>query len=208
VNAQPLAVENAADEFGELLRAARSGSLKARGELLMGYRLYLLRIADRELGGPLRAKACALDMVQETFQDAHRDFDQFEGETAEELRGWLRRILRHNLSNFVRRYQATGKRRLASEVPMTREYVDGRLTPFFVPEETVPRSVLRAERVAAVRQALERLPEKDRQVVRWRCDEDRSFAEIGRLLCGSEDAARMRFNRAVQRLRGDLAPLC
>jgi RNA polymerase sigma-70 factor (ECF subfamily) len=202
------ATVEATDRCSALLAAARAGSLEARGRLLMSFHLYLLRIADRELGGPLRAKACAGDMVQDTFQEAHRDFGGFQGDTEHELRAWLRRILRHNLANFVRRFLATGKRSLAAEVPLTPEFVNGRRR-FLAGEESAPSgSVVRAEREAVVRQALERLPEKDRQVVRWRCHEDRSFAEIGRLLCGSEDAARMRFHRALERLRGDLAPLC
>ena len=56
------------------------------------FRHYLLRIAEQELDPDLRAKGGASDLVQLTFLEAQRDFARFHGDTAAELRAWLRRL--------------------------------------------------------------------------------------------------------------------
>lgn len=56
----------------------------------------------------------------------------------------------------------------------------------------------------SIRRALERLPEAQRRVVVLKLFEGRPFAEIGRLLGTTEAASRMRFSRALERLRDEL----
>src|SRR5262249_54728266 len=106
--------ESAADGAGWLARA-RAGDRDALGRVLEVCRRYLLLIADRQLDADLRAKGGASDLVQETFLEAQRDFAQFAGNSEEELRAWLRRMLLNNLGNFTRRYRATGKRAVGRE---------------------------------------------------------------------------------------------
>src|SRR6185312_1038508 len=96
------------------LRAARGGSGEALGRLLEACRTYLLAIARQELRAPLLAKLDAADLVQETFIEATRDFAHFRGETASQLLGWLRGILRHNLTDLTR-YFDTACRCLSHE---------------------------------------------------------------------------------------------
>ena len=60
---------------------------------LEAHRPYLLALANQELQPALRAKEAASDMVQETIILALRDFEQFRGDGAAEMVGWLRRIL-------------------------------------------------------------------------------------------------------------------
>src|SRR5262249_58653458 len=95
-------------EMGELaqwLSAARAGSREALGQALDACRQYLLIVARRELDPELQAKGSASDLGQETFLEAHRDFGQFQGGSADELRAWLRQLLLHNLANFARSYR-------------------------------------------------------------------------------------------------------
>ncbi len=56
----------------------------------------------------------------------------------------------------------------------------------------------------SIRRALERLPEAQRRVVVLKLFEGRRFAEIARLLGTTEAASRMRFSRALERLRDEL----
>jgi RNA polymerase sigma factor (sigma-70 family) len=58
--------------------------------------------------------------------------------------------------------------------------------------------------VASLRAAFERLPASQRDVVVLKLLRGASFAEVGRLLGTSEEAARMRFSRALRSLRADL----
>lgn len=57
---------------------------------------------------------------------------------------------------------------------------------------------------SAIRRALERLPEGQRQAVALKLLRGARFAEIGKLLGISEDAAKMRFVRALEALRAEL----
>src|SRR6516225_2661748 len=100
------------------LAEARAGSREALGQVLETFRGYLLLIADRELEPELRAKGGASDLVQETFLEAQRDFSRFHGNSAEELRAWLRRLLLNNVANFTRQYRERAKREVGREIPL------------------------------------------------------------------------------------------
>ena len=99
----------------ELLRLARQDQPDAMGMLLERYRSYLRLLARLNIYRRLQAKVDASDMVQETFLEAHRHFDQFRGTTEAELLGWLRQILASRLAMLVRRYYATQQRNLQLE---------------------------------------------------------------------------------------------
>src|SRR5437016_2620511 len=100
------------DDADRLLADARAGSPGALGAALEAYRDYLLGIADREIAPALKAKGGASDIVQETFLEAQRDFAGFRGDTDDDLRAWLRRLLLNNVANLARAYRRTDKRRL------------------------------------------------------------------------------------------------
>src|SRR5687767_14806787 len=93
------------DECSRLLTEARAGSTAALGELLEHHRAYLLKVAREHITPKLYPKVDASDLVQETFLDAHRDFDRFHGEGEAELRAWLRRLVLNNAANFFRRFR-------------------------------------------------------------------------------------------------------
>jgi hypothetical protein len=80
-------------EPGLLLSMARKGNAQAMGQLFELYRQYLKLLAQIEINGPLRAKIDPSDVVQETFLEAHRDFNKFRGMSERELMAWLRQIL-------------------------------------------------------------------------------------------------------------------
>jgi RNA polymerase sigma-70 factor (ECF subfamily) len=187
-----------------LLSAARAGSPEALGQALEVYRNYLLLVAERELDSGLRAKAGASDLVQETFLEAQRDFPQFRGASEEELRAWLRRLLLNNVANFTRRYHV-GKRQVGREQPLEPSSWSG--TPGGALPADMPSpsgDAVEREQAEEVRRALERLPEKDRQMLRWRYEEQRSFEEIGRLLGCTPRTAQKAWARALRRLRQEL----
>src|SRR5215469_16577252 len=90
-----------------LLLAARAGDREARGQLLELYRAYLTLLARLEIDRRLQGKVDPSDLVQETFLEAYRDFEQFRGSTEKEFLSWLRQVLLSNLANLVRHYLGT-----------------------------------------------------------------------------------------------------
>jgi RNA polymerase sigma-70 factor (ECF subfamily) len=192
-------------EVTRWLAAARGGSLEALGQVLEACRSYLLRIASRRLSAELRSKGSASDLVQQTFLDAQRFFDRFQGESEKELLAWLRQILLHNLAHFQRRYRSTGKRDLGREAPLAGETSSADGGADLATQTPSPSEQMVArEEAEAVRRALERLPEEHRQVLAWRHQEQLTFEEIGRRLGRSTSTARDLWVRAVERLNDEL----
>jgi RNA polymerase sigma-70 factor, ECF subfamily len=190
------------DDESRLLAAAHGGSREALGRALEGCRRYLLAIAERQLDPELRSKGGASDLVQETFLEAQRNFARFQGSSPDELRAWLRQVLLCNVGTFTRRYRYTTKRSVGREVALAAEDSSADVGPDLAGSTLTPSGVaIENEQTAALRRALERLPEDYRRVVVLRFEENRSFEEIGRLTDRSAEAARKIWSRAVERLR-------
>jgi RNA polymerase sigma-70 factor (ECF subfamily) len=185
------------------LPAAQAGSQEALGQMLDACRRYLLFIAGQELDPGLQGKGGASDLVQETLLEAFRDFANFQGESEQELRGWLRRLLLNNVVNFGRRYRDTAKRQAGIEVPIGDPSSD--LAETLIGGDSTPSAHAMAhEQTRAVEQALERLPDDYRQVISLRLQDDLPFEEIGRQMNRSTNAAEKLWLRAIERLRQEL----
>ena len=180
------------------------------GRLLEGYREYLLVIARDGLGPELRTKVGASDLVQETFLQAQRHLEQFRGHTHAELAAWLRAILESRLAKARRKYRDTEKRDVGREVSIDapRDQVLGLTAALAGPAEESPSShAVRREEAQALERALSRLPVHYRQILQWRHQDSRPFAEIAVLLACSPDAARQLWARAMQKLRREFDDL-
>jgi RNA polymerase sigma-70 factor (ECF subfamily) len=159
------------------LTEARHGSRDALGKALEFCRRYLLRVAYLQMNRDLQAKGDASDLVQETFLDAQRSFDRFQGDSEPELRAWLCQLLHYRVAKFRRKYLTTSKRQLARETALTAASQRACSTA----EDTSPGARLMAdEQAQRLLQALECLPDDYRQAISMRYAEQCSFEEIGR----------------------------
>jgi RNA polymerase sigma-70 factor (ECF subfamily) len=184
--------------------AAKQGSREAIGEVLEACRLYLLLVATQHLAPELRGKDGVSDLVQETFLEAHRDFGQFQGKSEEELLGWLRGILLHNVADLGRRYRDSEMRQVAREVALA-DFPRGALQEGLVaPTQTPSAQAVAREEDAEMQRALEQLPEQYRQVIVLHHRERLPFEEVGRRLGRSAEAARKLWARAVEKLQRNL----
>jgi RNA polymerase sigma-70 factor (ECF subfamily) len=190
---------------GRWLQQARAGSREAIGLALEACRAYLLAVANRQVDAGLRAKGGASDLVQETFLEAQRDFDRFQGTTDAELRAWLCRLLVNNAANFVRHYRGTDKRQVGREQALQRPGDTSLLGPALpAPTPTPSAEMIDLEEAEAVERAMARLPEDYRRVIVLRNRENRSFEEIARELGRSENAVCKLWLRAIERLQAEL----
>lgn len=185
------------------LEAARAGSSDAIGKLLENCRRYLLLVANSSLGSGLQGKVGASDLVQDTFLEAQRIFDRFTGRNEEELLRWLTRILENKLGNTLKRYVGSEKRDVSRELPL---HAAGSDNPSrAIPEPGMfdpPSGDLRLfEEFSRVRSAIARLSPEYQRVIELRIGRELPFAEIGRLMNRSTDAARKLFARAVDESR-------
>ena len=193
-------------DLARLLAEARTGSPAALGRALEACRAYLLTVAGQELDPALSAKAGASDLVQQTFLEAQRDFDQFQGTTEQDLLHWLRRVLLNNVANFARAYRSTGKRDVGREIELEggRSSADWRSA--LAGDAASPSGVvMHQEQLQALEQAIARLPEDYRRIIEYRYRQERSFDEIAQLMNCSANAACKLWSRAVERLEKELA---
>ena len=188
-------------EIERWISDARHGSRSSLGHLLEACRPYLLLMANEELSPKLLAKAGASDLVQESFLEAQRDFERFQGTSEPELLAWLRRILLNNIATFGRLFRETGKRQLDREVALSDTALDQLLLALVDRGESPSSVVAGRERDGVLKQCLGRLPEQYRQVIRWRNYDRCSFEEIGDRMGRSAEAARKLWARAIEHLQ-------
>jgi RNA polymerase sigma-70 factor (ECF subfamily) len=185
-----------------LLADARAGSPEALGYALEACRRYLLLVAERELGGDLRAKAGASDLVQDTFLEAQREFARFRGRSRGELRIWLRRILLNNVGNFTRQYRETAKRAVTREIGLSAFGSQSGAGGDLAGSTASPsRRIVAHEEAEALRAAVERLPDDYRRVIELRYYRQLAFEQIGEEMGRSPEAARKLWVRALDCLR-------
>lgn len=173
------------DDAALLRRYAETGSNSAFTELVRRYIDLVYRAALRRTDGDTHR---AEDIAQHVFAALARDARKLARHTV--LAGWLHTATRNAALNLV----MSEKRRQA------RELAARALAP------AAADAPLEWDRIRSVLDAaIDELSESDRTVVVLRYLEQRPFAEIGATLGLSEDAARVRTSRALDKLRDLLA---
>src|SRR5262249_46199479 len=192
-------------DMEQLIREARSGCRTALGHLLEAFRLLLLSEANQQLPDDLRSKGGASDLVQDTFTEALRDFTQFQGTNEPQLKRWLLAILGNNLANVRRKYYDTAKSQISREVPLDHPMSwDGPVAGMTDDTPSPSQLASQREEEELLRQALVRLAEEDRQVIHFRHNLQWDFVTIGVRMGISEEAARKRFTRAIEKLQRNI----
>ena len=190
-----------ADEFSGWIAAARAGDQAALDQLARHVRGYLLLVANRELSPSLQRKIGPSDLVQETFVQLQKNLVQFRGSSEQELLAWVRRILINGIHDIHRRYRAD-MRDAAREQPLGGDSIEGLLPTDPASDTLFPDdAVIARETIETLHQAIQRLPDEYREVLRLRTWDRLSFAVVGTRMNRTADAARMLWNRAVQRLQ-------
>jgi len=166
---------------------AREGSEADFVELVGRHLNLVYGAALRQAAG---STALAEDITQAVFTELARKAATLKRHPA--LSGWLYTCVRHTASN----YRRSERRRQQREqtVCMMSEH------------ETPDRANLLWDELKPVLDdALHSLADKDRTAVVLRFLQERSFREVGEALGLAENAARMRVDRALEKLRGLLA---
>jgi RNA polymerase sigma-70 factor (ECF subfamily) len=189
-----------------LLEEARRGRRESLGMLLESYRNYLTVLARAQIDARLRARANPSDLVQETFLQASRHFDQFQG-NALELEAWLRRILHRRVVRLVRKHVLARKRSVRRELSTgvgdagLNGSRAGGVLPLVSSSSSPSNQAQRRELAEIMANRLARLPAAYRQVLVLRHLKGLSFAEVADHMARSEGAVRVLWLRALERLR-------
>ena len=179
-----------------LIPKCKEGDNAARENLLSEISGFLKLVADQNMDPNLRQKIGTSDIVQNSLIKLIEHFEQFNGGTSIELRGWLKRIVVNEIHS-KRRAFATARRNTQREESIEpgasgklgRQPQDPNLTP--------SSSAIAKERVDRFYQALDCLSEDHATVIRLRNLDRLSFKEIGEIMGRSEDAVSKLWYRAI-----------
>ncbi len=186
----------------QLLQEALNGNAESLGTLLENYRAYLTVLAQRYLDPRLSGRLDPADVVQITFLEAQRDLSSFRGHQIEELLGWLRNILRNNVSSAHQRHLFTQKRSAGREVSNSPTDSRPAITDLAPSETTSPsQRLMRDEAAVYLANCLEDLPATQREALRLRYVEGFSLKQIADSMQKSEMAVAGLLKRGLQTLR-------
>lgn len=169
----------------ELLEAFRAGDVKAFEALVRRYQRPVLAIARRFARDPDDAE----DLAQRAFINASLRASGWRGGS---FKSWLFRIVVNLAKNHLR-----DTARFDRDVEAHEE-----AAPV---EATAEARIASAQRSRALREAVARLPKRQREVLLLRIDGDIPFAEIAQTLGITETNAKVNFHHAVQKLKAWLS---
>jgi RNA polymerase sigma-70 factor (ECF subfamily) len=171
------------------------------------FRDYLLLLARLQLGDALRGKLEASDVVQQTLLDAHRQRQQFRGQTPAEMAAWLRRMLACNLADALRAW-SRDKRDLARErsLEAALEQSSSRIQAWLAAEQSSPsEQASHGEDLVRLAGAMTRLPDSQREAIVLHYWQGLTLAEAARQMGKTTAAVAGLLQRGLKALREHLA---
>ena len=191
-------------ETQSLLRSLHDGDRGALEALIQRHLHWIEERVHRRLGKELRRYGETGDFVQEAMVHVLEHGPQFVINDEDHFRRLLARIIENSLRS-KHRYMHRQRRDVRREKALG----SGTILSLDPPQQQAARPSSLADRdeqIAWVNLAVELSPPQDRAVLTLR-DEGLSFQEIGGRLDATEDAVRMRYNRALRRLAHSLTAL-
>jgi RNA polymerase sigma-70 factor (ECF subfamily) len=193
----------ASDRDAALIAGLQAGESGAFETLLRDYGPRLLRLARRLLPNEEDAR----DALQDAMVNVYRSITNFESGSA--LLTWLHRIVVNSALMKLRTRKRHPEEDIEQYLPRFLEDGHQRLpsTPWTKSAPESAQSVLEREELrAAVRAAIDKLPEPYRIVLQLRDIEELSTAETAEILGVTKNVVKIRLHRARQALRTLLDP--
>lgn len=179
----------------ELIRRAQEGDRDAFSALARAHRNTLIQVAY----GFLRDREEAMDAAQEVFLKAYRKIHSFKSESS--LYTWLYRIMVNHCKDRLR------SRKRAATLSLDAWNDEGQ--DFDIPDDSndPADTILVRERERIVKEAIDALPDKHKQVLLLRELGGLSYKEISEILNCREGTVMSRLFHARRLLAGELGSL-
>jgi RNA polymerase sigma-70 factor (ECF subfamily) len=201
-------MDNSPEETRMLIDRTRNGDSSAFEELFDRHRGRLQKAIAMRMDRRVAARVDASDVLQETYMEAFRRLPQYLKKEKMPFYIWLYWIAREKLIGLHRRHLGARKRTVKYEVPPMPADSSAQLVSGLIGRLPSPSQELAKEELAEqLRTALEQLDADERDLILWRHFEELSIHDIAQLLDITEDAAKKRHLRAVERLRKILKEL-
>ena len=192
------AEQGSAEPEAKLVARLKRGDEAAYETLVRTQLPRMLNVARRLMDNDEDAR----DVAQDAFLSAFKAMSSFAGES--KLSTWLHRIVVNTALMRLRSRRRRPEEPLEPLLPAFKE--DGHHVSEFTTWSSAEDSVALGETRAAVRAAINRLPEGYRTVLMLRDIEGFDTAETATALGITENAVKIRLHRARQALRGLIEP--
>lgn len=184
-----------------LVHAARNGDRKAFEEFVNRYFERVLRIVRARVGPKLRARQDSMDLAQNAIIRVIEGLERFDPESEGALINWISKLVENEIRDQVEFHDAQ-KRRISKEVAIlpsteSRAGLEGQLGDVF--QRSPSQQVALKEEILRLEKALDKL-ESGKEAIILREYSGLTFREIAKELNVSEDAARMQYVRAMDKL--------
>ena len=196
-------------DLSPLINRVIRGDESALAELFAHYRQRLWRLVNFRLHPKLQGRIDADDVLQEAWMDAIKRIDHFMHEASRSCFVWFRLIVCQTLTDIHRRHLGTQKRDATRETSIhggwSSDSTSMSLSFQLLGHLTSPsQAAARAELSQQLDGALDTMSDLDREVLAMRHFEEMSNSETAQVLNISEQAASLRYVRALKRLKGVL----
>jgi RNA polymerase sigma-70 factor, ECF subfamily len=188
------------NETMQLLQQVRAGRGGAFEQLFDRHRAYLTRVIGLRLDGRIRSRVDPSDVVQETYVEALRRFSGYVQHPPLPFRLWLRQIACDQSLKARRRHRKTARRTVDRELSLPERSSLLLARQLHGGEATPSEQLKQAEAADRIREAVEQLPEHERDVVVMRHYEELSNQEIATVLQVKAATVSKRHGRAMLRL--------
>lgn len=184
----------ALERDAELMLRVRAGDETSFALLLERHRGQVIHFLFRMVQNP----AVSEELAQEVFLRVYKSRATYE--PTAKFTTWLFRIATHLALNFIR----DGRKEKGQE-SLNEELLDGTERQVADRRQTVEQELVSEVRVREVREAIGRLPEKQRAAVIMHKYQDLGYSQIAEVLKCSESAVKSLLFRAYETLRARLA---
>lgn len=193
----------------ELLAGAQAGDGQAIDRLFDRHRDALRHMIALRLDQKLARRLDVSDVIQDVLIEANRRLRDYLAEPALPFHLWIRQIAKDRIIDAHRRHRVSGKRSVDREQPLAAEGAIDHSTLDLIgqlrdPAVTPAAAATQREIAGRVQMAIDRLEERDREIILMRHYEQLSNQDVAQALQLTEPAASMRYLRALKRLRQQL----
>ncbi len=181
----------------ELVLRVQQGDKSAYDHLVRKYQHKIIQIVNRYVKDPSEAQ----DVAQESFIKAYRALNNFRGDSA--FYTWLYRIAINTAKNYL---VSRARRHSQYEVDVQEAEQIGNI-PQLRSLETPEQQLFNEEIIAAIKSAIDKLPEEMRMAIMLREFEGLSYEEIAKAMDCPVGTVRSRIFRAREAIDNKLSPL-
>ncbi|WP_201003534.1 RNA polymerase sigma factor [Paenibacillus glycanilyticus] len=177
----------------QLIREIKDGNIELYSELMRRYQRKILAFIYHMLKSA-KLELLAEDLCSETFYKAYRSLHSFR-EVDASFSTWLYTIARNTVLSELRKQKS-------ANVPLD----ESNMMPAAPPDQVPEQHVLRNERMAMVREAINKLPEKQRSALILREYDQLDYQEIANILGQTVSSVKSLLFRARASVKSQLEP--